>query len=311
MAETAKIQKFDFRTEVPVGWTLKGLSAPQWDGANYFRRPVDSESTIAFFSVEPKFVQLEYQLYSPISPVHSVVSLNGKIIGEKTFPQEKFINHYKLGAFLPTGPIVLSIRYECVGASCSKQLRQYATQAFLADLPPDSSRQSIGLGVNRLWLNVPQSLLSMSGTGTVLFDGVHYFREVEDRVLSLSWVKARPLNMSFRVYAPEPFQVTTSVGGRVISVERGDKQNSVAPIVSLVPFPKTRSVELTVKCLGSGQPCGTIYFPQVSVKPEHSGLTDSGWASLLLLALVIILMLGSLFGFLNLAIPKLRPDVRG
>ncbi|WP_156039111.1 hypothetical protein [Deinococcus marmoris] len=262
--------------------TLTGLSAPQFDGVNFYRRPTAPFSAVDFIAQGEQFVQLEYQLYSPPSDVTGILKLDGRVLDQTTFPAGQFIPNVVAGAFVSAGAHRFTLDYRCQGQPCAAPISQYWTR--LGQLPSGNitARQDAGLGVERWWLNAPASPLKITGTGPLFFDGTSFVRRLTDQSFKLSWTSGEVLNASMLVYGSQSFSVTTRVGNEVLAVQNGAKNRSVSPAVSLVGKKKAQSLTVQVDCLkgvsagkaeagtaGIGSGCAFLYFPQVAV------LTDS------------------------------------
>ncbi|MFC6749941.1 hypothetical protein [Deinococcus aquaticus] len=219
----------DLRTDVPAGWILAGLSEPKFDGVNYYRVPQADRSTLTFTLDAAQFVELEYQLYSPVMAVTATAVLDGQPLGRRTFPAGKFELPERTGAFVNRGVHKLTMTYLCDHKPCTVPVSQYWTQVRMVQPMPATARQGVGLHTERLVLNAPGTPLTVSGTGPLQFDGVNFLRRVTDRDIQLAWPEGKLLNASLYVYAPQPFRVTTRVQGQVVDVQRGSKLKGCLP----------------------------------------------------------------------------------
>jgi hypothetical protein len=191
----------------------------------------------------------------------------------------------------------VTIDYLCQGAPCRVAVNQYWTRLTLVDPQPMTARENAGFAVERWTLDAPASPLQIVGAGPRLFDGNHYFHRILGPEIQLMWgQKIRPLNISFQLYATEPFRVTTRVNGAIVSVKEGDRATGITPTISLVGFPQARSVSVSVDCLTTGTGCAVLYFPQVSVISAWAGLSPLIWAGLGLSLLVVLAGLIRLLG---------------
>ncbi len=260
------LTKIDLRTAVPSGWQLEGLTDPKFDGVNYFRNPQGSMSKIQFRTNNTQFIQLEYQLYSPKENVTGIVKLDGKIIGKQVFPAGKFIDIQTVGAFVQEGNHQFLIEYQCQMQSCYSLINQYWTRVSMAPTKPRYAIESVGLNVQRWWLNAPNSPLTIQGTGPLSFDGINYIRKIQNKNVILNWNKAKGFNSSTYIYAQEPFKVTTSISGRVLSIQEGNRFKGVYLSISLIKYPNAHSLNFEVQCLKTGSiNCASMYFTQVAV----------------------------------------------
>ena len=267
-AKLPLFKHYDLRSAVPEGWTLQGLTLPRFDGVNAFREPESAQSRITFSTREAKFVQLRYQLYSPQTNVTGRVQLDGKTIGEKNFPKGKFVDNHEVGGFVNIGNHTLVLTYLCEGKPCRTPISQYWTQVTLVRPSPVSGIEDVGPGVVRWSLNAPNSLLKISGVSSALFDGGSYYQNVQQSSFQLSWPSGvKPLDVSFQLYAAQPFRATTRLNGQVVSVKRGDEKSGIISYISLVSFPTARNATVQIECLKTGKACATLYFPRVSVMP--------------------------------------------
>ena len=300
-AKLAPLEHYDLRSTVPQGWILQGLTRPKSDGVNVFREPENTQSRIAFSTQEAKFVQLRYQLYSPQTDVTGSVQLDGKTIGEKTFPKGKFVNNHEVGGFVAVGDHTVTLTYLCGGKPCTTPVSQYWTQVTLVRPSPASGSEDIGPGVVRWSLNAPNSPLKISGVSQPLFDGGSYYQNVQQSSFQLSWPSGvRPLNISFQLYAAQPFRITTRLDGQIASVKWGSAKSSVNSYISMIPFPTARSITVQVECLKTGKGCATLYFPRVSVMPLIYTPGTFGWIIIFSAFLFMLLALWILLGFAGL-----------
>lgn len=296
---------------MPPDVTLAGLSAPRFDGENYFRAPTAPRSRVDFTAQSPQFAQLEYQLYTPSGDVTGVLKLDGRVLDRTTFPAGQFIPNVMAGAFVSAGAHRFTLEYLCGERPCTLPrasppgqplpLRQYWTR--LEQLPDQgiAARQDAGLGAERWWLNAPGSPLKITGAGPLYFDGVSFVRRLPDGEAELSWTQGKVLSASMLISAPQPFRVTTRAG-REVAVQSGTALRPVSPAVSLSGQPTVQAVTVQVDCLGgaagntaagpvkTGSGCAFLYAPQVAVltAPPASGAQvagASGAALLLILGL--------------------------
>ncbi|WP_156372761.1 hypothetical protein [Deinococcus sp. Leaf326] len=246
--------------------SLSGLSVPKFDGANYYRQPTTQPSTIGFSTTGTRFVQFEYQLYSPGSAVTGQAMLDTIILGSKTFPAGKFVDRAIWSGFVPTGKYHVSLTYTC-NPICGQAPSQYWTKLTVIKDARIQAKEDTGLGTERLWLNAPDTELNIIGTGPASFDGMTYRRPIEAPAFTLSWPSGRqPLNVGFTVNSNQPFRVTTKVGDEVLLVKRGDARTQVTPNLSLIGHPDARSVTVQVDCLNGTPGCAGLYFPNVGLR---------------------------------------------
>ncbi|WP_415790913.1 hypothetical protein [Deinococcus saxicola] len=257
-----------------------------------------------------RFVQLEYQLYSPTENVTGTLELDGRMLDQTTFPAGQFISHVQAGAFVSAGAHRFTLDYRCRDQPCAAPISQYWTR--LGQLPSQgvTARQDAGLGVERWWLNAPDSPLEVTGTGPLFFDGTSFVRRLTDQSFTLSWTTGEALNASMWVYAPQPFRVTTRAGGEVLDVQNGNKSQGVSPTVSLMGQEKAQSLTVQVDCLKgvsagkaktgpaeTGSGCAFLYSPQVAVVtalPATAAQTGEA-------ALAALLVITGLWRWLGLA----------
>lgn len=288
-------QTTDFRTTVPAGWTLSGLSAPRSDGVNEYRVPHGDRSTLQFSAPGATFAELEFQLYSPDQAVTATVLLDGREIGQKTFPADTFAANLRVGGFVHGGRHELTTIYRCQAGPCALPVSQYWTQVRITPARPETARQPAGLGVERWLLNAPDSPLTIVGAGPLVFDGVNYARAIPGQGVQLTWPQtdATTLNATMHIYAPQEIRVTTRVGQDVVSVQSGDKLRGVSPAVSLTSYPEARAVSVQVECISRGvvsSGCASLYFPQVLVLTASPPLTAGLGAGLAAVSLILVLI---------------------
>ncbi|MFC3602516.1 hypothetical protein [Deinococcus soli (ex Cha et al. 2016)] len=255
----------DLRTQVPVGWTLTGLSEPRFDGVNYYRAVQDNVSTVKFITDRAWFAEVEYQVYSK-QTVNVKASLDGVPIGQRIFPAGRFVQNEFAGAFVESGNHVLTLHYSCLEGPCRSPISQYWTRIRLNEAGQLSSRRQAGLNVERWLLDAPDSLIQADGVGPLRFDGTNYLRPITDEKVQLFWPKVDAINTTAYIYARQPIEVVTRVNGRIVGVERGDQTKGVSIAVPLKRQEST-GVSYTVRCLGNtgSTGCAYLYFPQVSV----------------------------------------------
>lgn len=280
----------DLRTAVPADWSLRGLSAPQWDGVNFYRAPSAPSSRLTFTTAAPRFVQFRYQLFAPEKAVTGRVFLNGHLLDTFTFPSGEFVNRMATG-YTRAGDNTLVLEYLCGSSICRNvPIRQYWTQVTLAKT--SRARTDVGLGVERWTLDAPGSPLSVHGTGKLLFDNENYFRFVKEREFTLGWPKGtRVLDASFQVSADEPFRVTIRVDGQIVTQKRGDRATSVAPTLSLAEYPRATSLQVEVDCLSSHQDCARLYFTRASVLPPEVAAPPAPMTLLTAVGLALLALL--------------------
>ncbi|MFC5847251.1 hypothetical protein [Deinococcus petrolearius] len=295
MAEQVKptVTVYDLTRDVPGGVSLSGLSEPKFDGVNYYRQPTDKSSTIGFSTSGTRFVQFEYQLYSPGSAVTGQATLDGASLGTASFPAGRFVQNAIHGTFVDAGKHEVSLASTCT-PTCAQPFSQYWTKLTVIEDVRVRAREDTGLGTERLWLNAPGTELKISGTGPVSFDGVNYRRPIDAPAFTLSWPAGRsPLSVGFTVSSNQPFRVTTKLGDEVLSVKRGDARAQVTPSLSLIGHPDARSVTVQVDCLNGTTGCAGLYFPNVGLRtpPAISVLpVVSGGLTLVLLGAAALLL---------------------
>ncbi|GAA5534871.1 hypothetical protein [Deinococcus aluminii] len=280
----------DLRTAVPTDWSLTGLSAPQWDGVNFYRTPSAPSSRLTFTTAAPRFVQFRYQLFAPETAVTGRVFLNGHLLDTFTFPAGEFVSREATG-YTRAGDNTLILEYLCGSSVCRDvPIRQYWTQVTLATT--SQARTDVGLGVERWTLDAPGSPLNVQGTGRLLFDNENYFRFVQGREFTLGWPEGtHVLDTSFQVSADEPFRVTARVDGQIVTQKRGDRTTSVAPTLSLVEHPRATSLQVQVDCLSSHKNCARLYFTRASVVPPNVAAPPTPTALFMAGGLVLLALL--------------------
>ncbi|MDP9764009.1 hypothetical protein QO006_001434 [Deinococcus enclensis] len=284
---------FDLRTEVPPAWNLSGLSAPRWDGVNYFRAPTAPESSLTFPVELPQFMQFRYQVYSPETAVTGRVRLNGELLDTFVFPAGKFVTR-EVGAFIQPGKQRLTVEYRCGGEPCSGvPLNQYWTQVRLTNSANLPSWQARGLGAGQWRADAPGSPLKISGTEPLLFDGINFYRRITQPDFQISWPpELRPLGVSFYVGSAEPVQVTVKLGDEVLFQGRSAAKAGLAPAISLVGRPEARSLTVRVDCQSGEAGCANLYFNRLSSLTPVSPPGLGGWAGPGALLLALLLLLG-------------------
>lgn len=280
----------------PSGWAVTGLSAPESDGVNLFRRPTVPESRIAFTAERPGLLLFRYQLHSRSSEVWAEVRLNGETLGKRTFARGAFGAAEEVGGFSRAGQNTLSVSYHCAQPGCLPSVHQYWTGVRLTEAAAAGAREAASVGTEFWWLDAPRSPLKVSGTSPLRHDGAHTYRRIEAPVFRLGWPdEARVFNASFTVYGSGPFEVRARVGDETLYRARGDARAQVSPTVSLVPFRGARALDVEVRCLEAPRPCASLYFSRLTVMAPPTTPGPLQWGlgagiSLLLLALLARLL---------------------
>ncbi|WP_293913713.1 hypothetical protein [Deinococcus sp.] len=161
----------DLSKTVPGGWTLVGFSEPRSDGVNPFRVP-QPVTEIRFSTPGPRYVELNYQLFSPRADVRAKATLDGQALGQFTFPAGQFVT-FKPSGFVRAGPHLLRFEQGCAVA-CA--INQYNAQAKLVVSARPTAR--VGSGATRWAINAPQSAIQTPGFAPLTFDGQNYFRSL-------------------------------------------------------------------------------------------------------------------------------------
>ena len=303
MAEGGVAQVYDLRSEVPSGWTQTGLSASKSDGVNLYRIP-SAQTELKFEAPVGDFVQYRYQIYSPNQAVTGTVSLNGKRLDVFIFPARKFQNREASG-FTGVGQNSLKVDLSCAPALCDfATFHQYWTQVTLVPTRPPST--AVGLGVERWWLDAPDSLLSVTGTGPLQYDNANFLRFLTGKQVQIGWpTGTRVIDASLQVSADQPFRASFLVGGLLLEQLNGDALRTVAPTLNLVSYPQAKLLKVHVDCLRTpATPCARIYFTHVSAVPPVVAAPPD---ALTLLAGVMALLL-ALWGLTKLL--GLQPQIR-
>lgn len=291
--KTPQITTTDLRTEVPAGWAVTGLSAPKFDGVNFFRTVTAPQSSVRFQTPTLTFTRLEFQLYSPTEDVTGVVALDGREVGRQTYPAGKFTATAQVGAFAGPGAHGWTVTYQCQGGPCQGLISQYWTQMAFAPPTRTSAIEDAGLGAQRWWGYAPATPLTFQGLGPLLFDGANYARRVLEENFKMGWSTSQALNASLHLVANQPFRVTTRVEGQVVSVQRGDAQVPVSPTVSLVDFASARQLSVKVECLGRQRAeagCAYLYFPKLAVSTVSPATTDRTLIGAVFTLLLLVLL---------------------
>jgi len=284
---------YDLRASIPSAWIQTGLSAPKSDGVNLYRTPTASRTVLTFITPDQMYVQYRYQLYSAAQVVTGHVSLNRQPIDTFAFPKGQFQNR-EVSGFSKVGTNTLSVDLDCGRAPCDLQtIQQYWTQVSV--VPVRSPVTSVGLGVERWWLDAPGSLLTVNGTGALRYDNVNFLRYLTGNQLQLSWPEGtRVIDASLQVAADQPFRATFLADKKVIKQIRGDASQTAAPTLSLIGSPQARSLTVKIDCLTTPTlPCARIYFARASVVPPQlaapPGFTQLALGGGLLLGLLAAL----------------------
>ncbi len=288
----------DLNTSVPQDWSLSGFSSPQPEGDTHYRLPLATQTALTFPTSEILYVQYRYQVHAPVTEVTGRVFLNGRLLDTYTFPKGRYTNR-ELGAFTHAGRNELTIEYQCGSTICKYgTVKQFWTRLTLTSPLRNEAQTDVGLGVEHWWLDAPQSLLTIQGTGPLVSDGTNYYRNVESNSFSLEWPKdIKPIDAFFEINAKEPFRVTTRVDDIVVSIKKGDQQTGVRPSVSLMAFPQASHINVQVDCLLGTKGCGYLYFTRITVMQKPTAMASSGW---LLAGGILLLLISALWWGLNL-----------
>ena len=298
----------DLRTKVPPGWTISGLSAPKFDGVNFYRTP-QAASEIRFSTTGPRFIAFAYQLFSPNQAVQARVTLDGQLVGEPVFPAGQFTTVYP-GGFAPAGAHVLRLEQSCAAPCPINQY--YAGVRLTAVLPP---QRSAGSGAVKWLLDVPQPGFSVSGLSAVKFDGVNYFRElgtlqpVDFRFLTGS----RATDLYTQTFSDRgAYQLRwTLADGSLVNPRPVLPAQSAAPAVlpagvflarhlPLIRPKQVQGIRLQVSCADSSANCLPIrfYWTELTTLTRPGGLADFSVVGLLgigALTLALLLLFAALF----------------
>jgi hypothetical protein len=251
---------------LPAGWTQTGLSSPKSDGVNLYRTPA-AQTELKFRSPAGDFVQYHYQIYSPTQDVTGRVSLNGQQLDAFIFPAKKFKNREASG-FTGADQNSLKVDLSCAPAPCDlAALHQYWTQVTL--VPTRLPSTAVGLGVERWWLDAPDSPLSVTGTGPLQYDNANFFRFLTGKQVQIHWpAGTRVIDASLQVSADQPFRASFRADGRLLKQLTGDARKTVAPTLNLVASARAKQLTVQVDCLRTPvTPCARIYFTRVSAVP--------------------------------------------
>ncbi len=282
MPQSSKVQPqiIDLTREIPQGVKVSGLSAPKFDGANYYRQPVGPESGVDFTVPQTSFVQLEYQLFSPDKDINSALKLDGKTIGTAPFPAGKFLSNIQLGDFVAPGPHHFELAYDCLN-SCTK-ISQYWTRVHLLDASQLSAIEPVGFSAEHWKHYAPVTPLKIEGTGSLNFDGVNYWKAVQASQVRISWPPdIKPLDISFQLNGSQDFRVTTRLGNKVLGVRTVKAKQGIDNRFNIVGQSQEHTLTFTVECLnGPRTTCTSLYFPEMTVLKPATHLT-SGLGALL------------------------------
>lgn len=298
----------NLRQQTPEGWTLRGLSAPQWDGVNFFRI-AQPKSEIRFSTPEPRYLRFQYRLDPPQATLTAEVFLDGRFLGRYHFSKEKFEIFYPT-AFVAAGRHVLRLSYSCDDGPCRKPAPQYYTELLIVSL--DVPQKSVGLYAQQFNLNVPRPDWRFVGLSELKFDGVNYFRTLDSSSVAiiippqpLSLVDLRYKSLSnqgnYRLLwkidgGPERQAVVEQQGLRRVLPEK----KIVDQYLSLVQPSKVERLQVRAECVGGGDTCFPIrlYFPRVTVLQEAQGYLTLSTQQKLFAATLLMLLLALLFWLL-------------
>lgn len=165
-------QTINLRTEVPTGWQISGFSSVKSDGTNPYRIP-QRLSEIKFSTTGARYLQFQYQLFSPDQAVHGHVMLDGQDLGHFDFPAGEFKSFFPT-SLIKAGQHVLRFEQEC-SPLCS--IHQYHAEVKLVALP--SAQYPAGLQAQSWNLDSFDSSFLASGLSDLQFDGKNYFRSLD------------------------------------------------------------------------------------------------------------------------------------
>ena len=305
----------DLSRQVPPGWSVSGLSAPKFDGVNFYREagPVGE---IRFSTSGPRYMQFQYQLFSPNSPVQGRLVLDGQLLGNYTFPAGQFVTVLP-GSFIGAGKHILRSEQSCRFAC---PINQYFAQVKLAAVLPGS--RSAGLGASRWLLDAPQPDFSVKGLSATQFDGVNYFRALNSlQPVTFTFpAKIRPTDFYYMTFSNSAaYQLNWSLDNGSSVTPRlvlGNKTPDPVFLPSQKYFGRTlalfrtyplQKLQLQVSCQDGTASCLPIrfYWTELTVIPLRGGLSTLS-APGLLSALALTLALLLLFALLLRPAPARR-----
>jgi len=290
-APESNIVTVDLRTQVPVGWTLTGLSEPRFDGVNFYRAVIDNQSALTWHSDRSEFIQIDYQIYSDVERINTLLLVDGHRVSARKFAAGRFEIPESTGFFLPPGRHTLAIRYTCSNDACKAPIRQYWTSLRIHEDGKTAWQQQVGVYAQRWSLDAPNSPLTIKGVGGLQFDGLNYVRPIIDKEVSFSWNARKPLNTSIYVAANQDFRVTTVLGGQEVSVKEGSSKQWIKSEASLT-HTGLQSVTFRIECLDNPKTtnCAYLYFPQVTVLTLPSPHWTDRVVSLCVVMLMIVML---------------------
>jgi hypothetical protein len=281
----------DLSSSVPGGWTLVGFSEPRSDGINPFRVP-QPVTEIRFSTPGPRYVQFNYQLYSPNAEVKAKVTLDGQPLGQFTFPAGQFVTVNPAG-FVKIGSHVLRFEQGCA-QSCA--VNQYQAGVTLISSPP--AQRDVALGATRWYLNAPPSGFTASGLSSPAFDGVNFFRTLnrnqtailtlppgsQTSILRYQTISATgDYRLEWRALGGRkiPVQVTQDLPG--MSADRPELGATILPkgqyINQNLSSPSSsdlKQLSLNVTCRGGGTACLPLklYHVELTSLSRPAGLSE-------------------------------------
>jgi hypothetical protein len=289
---------YDLSLTLPAPWRLAGFSQAQSDGVNLYRTPTQDQISLTFLSPVRQFVQYSDQLFSPRQGVTAELLLNGQVQKQSALSASQYQDR-TISGFTQIGENVLLGRFICRTSCDWSAIRHYKAQLTLA--PVRTSVTAVGLGVERWWLDAPDSPLRVEGTGPLRYDNVNFLRYLTGSEVRLSWPPgSRVIDADVQVAADQPFKTTFLIADKVIERAQGNASTTVAPTLSLVSMPGATALTMKVECLTTPDlPCARIYFTRVSAVPSALAAPPST-VQLLMGFTLLALALGLLWRLLRL-----------
>ncbi|GGR08755.1 hypothetical protein [Deinococcus ruber] len=281
------VQKNDLTRDVPPGLTLKGLSAPVFDGINYFRRLDPAGGSLSFTLTRPEYLQLNLQPYSTENVVIDV-TLDGRSAAHLQTAAKQFLTS-SLVIPASSGVHALTLSARCGQAICKPDAVAIYWLKLDRLTSPDPVKQ-VGWHAVEWRGDAIKSPLSVSGTTRVQFDGVNLYRNTTAPVKIL-WNNKSALSLNFETFTPKTLAHSVRVMGNGQTLYRKDVGGGIFfnHQVDLKKYPDVHEITLEVTC--KQQICQTahLYFPRLVISTVTPGQGAAANAPLALVLLVVLL----------------------
>lgn len=282
-----KATLYDLTDSTPPHITMQGVGQPHSDGNNKYREIKDTRGFSLSIDTKSKdaFLQLEYQLYSPLQNIIAKTYLDGQFIGKANFQKGQFNQNYKGGYFREKGKHTFIVELECNPSPC-KSIRQYWTKITeVPSLLP--ARQQIGFGIDSLTPFSSNTELQINTSYPLQYDGNNIFYGLlsskEKMPLQIKWQQIKRANqLSFSLYGNKDSTTRVTINNKEIYSKVLKKEEWDSVHINLVPYPSIHSIQIESHCVKDKNTqqeadslCSSLFFPKLSVFSPQLWWTSS------------------------------------